>query len=335
MLEIGVEELPPHELRSAIDQLRQAVPQALQDARLAFEDVTVSGTPRRIAVHVAKLAAGQASETQEFRGPPAERAFDSAGDPTKAAMGFARGKGVSVADLEVREEKGNRYVYAVVHVVGKPTYLLLPDLMQSLVAGIRFGKSMRWNDSDISFSRPLRWLVGLYGDQVVPFAYAGVVSSNISRGLRPHGSPELPISSAEAYSATIAEAGIVVDRDERQQQVIAGLQQVAGMAGGRVLVDAALLDEVTDLVEQPLPLLGRFDPAFLELPAPVLVTVMKKHQRYFPVVDENGDMMPYFITVANGADRDPELVTRGNEAVIRARYADAAYFVRDDRKASS
>jgi len=200
---------------------------------------------------------------------------------------------------------------------------------------------------------------------MVPFEYADVVSSNISRGLRPHGSPELPVPSAETYFSTIAEAGIVVDRDERQQQIAEGLQQVAATVGGRVLVDEALLDEVTDLVEQPLPLLGRFDPAFLELPTPVLITVMKKHQRYFPVVavdretgrsgnreiGKSGDydqstnlpiyqstnlptpnLLPYFITVANGTDRDPDLVTRGNEAVIRARYADAAYFVRDDRK---
>ena len=332
LLEIGVEELPPHDLRDAINQLRERVPRALRDARLTFGEVTVSAAPRRVAVHVKKLSARQASETQEFRGPPADRAFDSAGAPTRAAQGFARGKGVSVADLEVREEGGKRYVYAVVSVTGKPTYTLLPDLLRGLVAGLHFGKTMRWNASNVSFSRPLRWIVALYGDQVVPFAYAGVLSSNNSRGLRPLGSPDLPIPSAERYFQTMAGAGIVVERDERRRQVAEGIQRMAATVRGRVPDDEALLDEVTDLVEQPLPLLGRFDPAFLELPAPVLITVMKKHQRYFPVVDERGDMLPYFITVANGADRDPELVTRGNEAVIRARYADAAYFVRDDRK---
>jgi glycyl-tRNA synthetase len=332
LLEIGVEELPPHDLRDAIAQLRERVPRALRDARLTFDAVTVSGAPRRVAVHVKKLSARQASEIQEFRGPPADRAFDSAGDPTRAAQGFARGKGVRVDDLEVREEGGKRYVYAVVRVTGESTHTLLPDLLRDLVAGLHFGKTMRWNSSNVSFSRPLRWIVALYGDQVVPFAYAGVLSSNSSRGLRPQGSPDLPIPAADRYFQTMAGAGIVVEREERRRQVAEGIQRVAATVGGRVPDDEALLDEVTDLVEQPLPLLGRFDPAFLELPAPVLITVMKKHQRYFPVVDERGDMLPYFITVANGADRDPELVTRGNEAVIRARYADAAYFVRDDRK---
>ncbi|MCO6452080.1 MAG: glycine--tRNA ligase subunit beta [Caldilineales bacterium] len=346
LLEIGVEELPPHDLRDAIAQLQETVPAALAAARLSFEAVEVKGAPRRIAVYVQKLTAQQAADTQEFRGPPADRAFDSLGAPTKAAEGFARGQGVAVADLEVREEGGKRYIYAVKHVSGQPTHLLLPDLLQSWLAGLRFGKSMRWNASNASFSRPLRWLVALYGDQVVPFTHAGVLSGNLSRGLRPHGSPELPIASAGDYFATVEGAGIVVDRDERQRQIVAALQETASTVGGHVPDDPALLDEVTDLVEQPLALLGRFDPDYLELPTPVLITVMKKHQRYFPVLGELAEsnqptnpptnysptLLPYFITIANGADRDPELVTRGNEAVIRARYADAAYFVREDRK---
>ncbi len=332
VLEIGVEELPSHDLRDAIAQLESRVPAALDQARLSYGPVHISGTPRRIAVQVQKLAAQQSGETQEFRGPPADRAFDAAGQATKAAQGFARGKGLSAADLEIREEGGKRYVYAVKRVEGKPTHTILPALLRDMVSGLRFGRTMRWNESDVSFSRPLRWLLALYGEQVVPFSYAAVVADRNSRGLRPHGSPQLPVASAADYGRAIADAGIVIDRSERRQQVLHGIQRVAVEAGGRVWEDEALLDEVTDLVEQPYPLLGRFDSAFLELPTPVLVTVMKKHQRYFPVVDEAGALMPYFITVANGADRDPTLVARGNEAVIRARYADAAYFVRADRK---
>ncbi len=332
VLEIGIEELPPHDLRDAIAQLESRVPAALDQARLSYGALHISGTPRRIAVRVQKLAAQQSGEMQEFRGPPADRAFDAAGQATKAAQGFARGKGLSAADLEIREEGGKRYVYAVKRVEGKPTHTILPGLLGDLVSGLRFGRTMRWNESDVSFSRPLRWLLALYGEQVVPFAYADVVADRNSRGLRPHGSPQLPVASAADYGRVIADAGIVVDRSERREQVLHGVQRVAAGAGGRVWEDEALLDEVTDLVEQPYPLLGRFDPAFLELPTPVLVTVMKKHQRYFPVVDDAGALIPFFITVANGADRDPILVARGNEAVIRARYADAAYFVRADRK---
>lgn len=332
VLEIGVEELPPAELRAAIQQLQSMVPASLSEQRLDFGDVYVSGTPRRLLVHVPKLASQQRPETIVFRGPPAERAFDDSGQPTKAALGFARSKGLGVDDLEIRTEGDKRYVYAVQHKAGQPTQTLLPQLLQSWVENIRFGKFMRWNASNQGFSRPLRWLLALYADQIVPFSYAGVQSNRHTRGLRPHGSPVLSVESATTYFDVLDGAGVVFDRSTRQQQILQGLQELAATVQGQVPTDPDLLDEVTDLVEQPLPLLGRFEERFLSLPAPVLITVMKKHQRYFPVVDENGDLLPYFITVANGADRDRELVTRGNEAVIRARYADAAYFVREDRK---
>ncbi|HIQ11384.1 MAG TPA: glycine--tRNA ligase subunit beta [Caldilineales bacterium] len=332
LLEIGVEELPPHEVTNAIAQLKAMAVKTLDDARLQYDEVYTTGAPRRLVVLVRKLQAQQASEVQEFRGPPADRAFDAAGNPTKAALGFARGKGVAVEDLEVREEGGKRYVYAVKQVEGRPTYELLPGILRGLVAGIRFGKSMRWNASNVAFSRPIRWLVGLYGPQVVPFEYAGYLSGRVSRGLRPHGSPDIPIARAEDYLDRMADAGVVVDRDARKALIRQGLQAEAAKAGGQAPEDEALLEQVTDLVEQPFPLLGNFEPDYLELPAAVLITVMKKHQRYFPVVDENGNLMPHFITIVNGQDRDPDLVRAGNEAVIRARYADAAYFVKEDRK---
>ncbi len=332
LLEIGVEELPPHEIPNAIAQLQEKVPAVLDEARLRYEEVYVTGAPRRIVVIVRKLQAQQASEVQEFRGPPADRAFDADGNPTKAAMGFARGKGVAVEDLEIREEGGKRYVYAVKQVEGRPTHELLPGILRGLVAGIRFTKSMRWNASNVAFSRPIRWLTALYGPRVVPFEYAGYLSGRVSRGLRPHGSPDIPIDRAEDYLDRMAEAGVVVDRATRKARIWEGVLAEAAKAGGAAPEDEALLEQVTDLVEQPFPLLGNFDPAFLELPAPVLITVMKKHQRYFPVVDEEGNLMPHFITIVNGRDRDPDLVRAGNEAVIRARYADAAYFVKEDRK---
>ncbi|MCS7039365.1 MAG: glycine--tRNA ligase subunit beta [Anaerolineae bacterium] len=332
VLEVGVEEMPPHDVRDAIAQLQSLVPTSLAAARLRHDGVRVTGTPRRLVVHVQRLAAQQAPETQIFRGPPAERAFDSLGQPTQAAIGFARSRGMSVEQLEVREEGGKRYVYAVQTVAGRPTYQLLPDLVREWVEALRFGKTMRWNRSRVSFSRPVRWLVALYGERVVPFVFADVLSDRLSRGLRPQGSPPLSIPTAERYFETVTAAGIVVDRDERRRQIAAALAQTAARVGGHVPPDEDLLDEVTDLVEQPLALLGSFDRSFLELPAPVLITVMKKHQRYFPVLAADGSMLPYFITIANGADRDPDLVRQGNEAVIRARYADAAYFVRQDRK---
>ncbi len=332
VLEVGVEEMPAQDVREALAQWESEIPASLTAARLRHEGVYVTGTPRRLVVFIRRLAAQQDPETQIFRGPPADRAFDDHGQPTPAAMGFARSRGVPVEELVVREEGGKRYVYAVQTVAGRPTYQLLPELLQGWIEGLRFGKTMRWNRSRVSFSRPIRWLVALYGDRVVPFVYADVLSDRVSRGLRPQGSPPLPIPVADRYFETLAAAGIVVDRTERRRQIAAALAQTAAQVGGQVPPDEDLLDEVTDLVEQPLALLGRFEPEFLSLPAPVLITVMKKHQRYFPVLAGDGSMLPYFITIANGADRDADLVRQGNEAVIRARYADAAYFVRQDRK---
>ncbi len=332
VLEVGVEEMPAQDVREALAQWESEIPASLTAARLRHEGVYVTGTPRRLVVFIRRLAAQQDPETQIFRGPPADRAFDDHGQPTPAAMGFARSRGVPVEELVVREEGGKRYVYAVQTVAGRPTYQLLPELLRRWIEGLRFGKTMRWNRSRVSFSRPIRWLVALYGDRVVPFVYADVLSDRVSRGLRPQGSPPLPIPAADRYFETLAAAGIVVDRTERRRQIAAALAQTAAQVGGQVPPDEDLLDEVTDLVEQPLALLGRFEPEFLSLPAPVLITVMKKHQRYFPVLAGDGSMLPYFITIANGADRDADLVRQGNEAVIRARYADAAYFVRQDRK---
>ncbi len=332
LLEIGVEELPPHEVPRAIAQLQTMAAQTLAEARLLYQDLYVTGAPRRLVVLVRKLQAQQASQVQEFRGPPADRAFDAEGRPTKAAQGFARGKGVAVEDLEIREEGGKRYVYAVKRVEGRPTHELLPAILREWVANIRFTKSMRWNPSNVAFSRPIRWLTALYGPRVVPFEYAGLLSGRISRGLRPHGSPDIPIPRAEDYLDRMAEAGVMVDRAERREAIRQGLIAEAAKVDGTVPEDEALLEQVTDLVEQPFPLLGHFEPEYLNLPAPVLITVMKKHQRYFPVVDAQGNLLPHFITIVNGQDRDPDLVRAGNEAVIRARYADAAYFVKEDRK---
>ena len=210
LLEIGVEELPPADARAAIQQLETTVPDTLAAARLTHAGVQVTASPRRIVVYVQGLAAHQAPETQAFRGPPADRAFDSLGQPTPAAVGFARSKGLDVVSLEVREEEGKRYVYAVKRVEGEPTHLLLPELVRGWVSSLRFGKSMRWNSSNVSFSRPVRWLAALYGDQIVPFAYAGLPSGRMSRGLRPRGSPDLTIPAASSYFETMTAAGITV-----------------------------------------------------------------------------------------------------------------------------
>ncbi len=331
VLEIGVEELPVGDLDDALAQLGEALPQALAEARLTFEQVQVQGTPRRLAATVRGLAARQADHEQVLRGPAVEIAYDEQGAPTRAALGFARSRGVDVAALEQREIDGRAYVVAVLRQEGQEAAAVLANLMPQVIAKLRFAKSMRWNESGVAFSRPIRWIVALLGDQVVPLAYAGVQSGRVSRGIRPQGSPEIELASASTYAESMARAGIVLDVQAREQQIMARAQELAAQAGGEPAVDAALLREVANLVEQPLPILGVFDEAYLRLPDAVLLAVMRKHQRYLPVVRE-GKLLPYFIAIANGANLDQEVVREGNQEVLRARYADASYFYDADTR---
>jgi len=377
LLEIGTEELPAADVQTAIEQLKAAAPKLLAELRLAHEAVYVTGTPRRLVVMVHGLAPQQADEETLVKGPPAERAFNADGSPTQAAIGFARKYGVPVEALEVREEgarSGERsqpkYVYAVVRKPGRPTAEVLPEALPGLIAGLKFGKTMRWPTASraagdtaiVAFPRPIRWLVSLYGDAVVPFRYAGLVAGRTTRGPRAAGSPELEVAHADAYLPLMAEHQVMVDRAARRAAIADQVAALAAEVGGVVPDDPGLLDEVTDLVEQPTALRGRFAEEYLHLPKEVLITVMKKHQRYFPVVGRLVDweggrlvegeagrsrnqsthlpthqstnssthLLPYFITVRNGPAEFGDVVIAGNEGVLRARYADAAYFFRAD-----
>jgi glycyl-tRNA synthetase len=334
LLEIGTEELPAADLDSALAQLRELAPKMLDEARLSHGPITVYGTPRRLAVLVAGLAPRQPDNEAVVKGPPANRAYDSGGDPTPAAVGFARSKGVSVDALEVREMDGGRYVAAVVRAVGRPAPAVLAELLPALIARLQFDKTMRWNASGVAFSRPIRWLIGLLGDKVIPFEYAGVTSGRDSRGLRPNGSPKIEIARADDYLARLRAAHIEVDPERRRADILKQVRKLAREAGGQV-ADEGVLAEVTNLVERPTALLGAFDQAHLALPREVLVSVMKKHQRYFPVEPQGrggSTLLPYFIAVRNGDKRHLDLVRAGNEHVVRARFADAAFFVREDVK---
>jgi glycyl-tRNA synthetase len=330
LLEIGTEELPGHDLADALGQLKAAVPRLLADLRLAHDEVYVSGTPRRLAVLIKRLAPMQSEEKIVVKGPPADRAFDARGAATPAAVGFARKYGLPVEALEVRQEGAARYVYAVVRREGRPTAEVLAEALPGLVAGIKIGKTMRWNASGVAFSRPIRWFVSLLGDAIIPFEVAGLIAGRTSRGPRAEGSPELAVAHADAYLPLIAAHRVIVDRPARQAEIVRQITALAAEVGGRVPDDPGLLDEVTDLVEQPTALRGDFAAEYLRLPKEVLITVMKKHQRYFPVVNAEGGLMPYFIAVRNGGAEHLDVVRAGNEGVLRARYADAGYFFQAD-----
>ena len=339
VLELGSEELPPQDVVDGMRQLEEKMTALLGQYKLAYESLRVVGTPRRLAVYVHDLAPMQADEVVEKRGPALAQAYDALKQPTKALEGFARGQGVHVDEIERRDN----YVYVIKRVAGRPAADVLPALCLELLNGLRWGKAMRWNGSGVAYSRPLRWIVTRYSDQVVPFTWAGVTAGGTSRGprfadatasLAVGAFTTFDVADAQSYFAAVAAQGIVVDRNERRQRVGNLVSQAAATVGGTVPEENALLDEVTDLIEAPTVLLGTFEARFLDLPAPVLTSVMKKHQRYFPVT-QGGALVNHFIAVANSNGlAHPAVVCEGYEGVIRARYADAAYFYRADTSRS-
>ncbi|HUT21746.1 MAG TPA: glycine--tRNA ligase subunit beta, partial [Anaerolineae bacterium] len=337
LLEIGTEELPAAGLTQAIDQLRTALPAFLDGLHLPHGEIQVEGTPRRLSVVVDAVAPRQPDRQHAIKGPPASQAYDADGQPTRAAQGFARSRGVAVEDLQVRDVEGGQYVVAVVEEHGQPAGQVLSEALAELIAEISFDKNMRWNASGVSFSRPIRWFVALLGSEVVPFRYAALHSGRTTRGLRMFGSPEVEIPEAATYWDVMADQQIIADVARRREMVRTQAAALAAEVGGVIPDDPALLDEVTNLVELPTALRGDFEPEYLNLPSPILISVMKVHQRYFPVVgapdsERQGELLPHFIAVRSGTDENLPLVRMGNEDVIRARFADAKFFYEHDSR---
>jgi len=330
LLEIGTEELPSEDLSMAIDQLQSAVPEMLDALRLSYKNIRILGTPRRLAVHVKDLSGNQTDQVTAIKGPPINRAFDQDGNPTKAAIGFAKSKGISVDQLIKKDVDGGKYLVAEVHLQGESVAEILPDNLQQLIANIRFNKSMRWNASEVAFSRPIRWIVSLFGDSVIPFEYAQISAGATTRGLRFSDTEEFELENASGYDAFLDSQNIVADNLERKKIIKDQIMGLLESVDADTAVDESLLSEVNNLVEAPTALIGSFEKKHLELPSEVLVGVMKKHQRYFPVYDKQKNLMPYFITVRNGNDQHLDIVAHGNEEVVQARFSDAAFFMRED-----
>jgi glycyl-tRNA synthetase len=338
LLEIGVEELPAQDVETGIANLRSIFEEhVLKAHKLSHAGLEVLGTPRRLAVHVTGLAAHEPDSLTDIKGPPESAAFDSEGKPTQALLGWARKNQLSLSGDEltreklVRERDGGRYISWRKEIPGVPTSSLLTSLLPEVISKVRFEKSMRWNASGASFSRPIRWMVALFGESVIPFEYAGVESGNVTHGLRPNDSPEITIRGAAQYMDEMRRAGIVLDSEERKTLIQEQVKRAASFVGGEALLDEHLLAEVTNLVEKPTAVLGNFNADFLQLPREVLISVMKKHQRYFPI-EKDGRLLPNFVVIRNGDEQHLDLVQQGNEHVLGARFADADFFVREDLK---
>ena len=330
LLEIGTEEVPAHFMPGILAQLKEKATAKFQEMRLDFDEVTSLGTPRRTALLVKNLAETQQGASSEYKGPSTAIAFDKDGNPTKAAIGFARGKKVDVADLVVKDG----YVYAVSSEEGKQTVELLPTLLKELVEGLNFPKNMRWGDLDFRFVRPLRWLVALYDEEVIDFTVANVKSGRVSRGHRFLSEGDFTINKASDYEQACKDAFIIVDQEKRRDIIKAQIEEIAKAHNGHAEITEDLLEEVIYLVEYPTALCGTFEDKYLKLPKEAVMTPMRDHQRYFPVLDDNNNLLPLFITVRNGGDYCLDKVQHGNERVLRARLADAQFFFDEDRKHS-
>ena len=331
LLEIGTEELPSGDLADAMSQLEAGVEERFREARLGFDQIKVFGTPRRLILYIPELGHQQLEQVQIERGPPEDRAFDAEGKPTKAAIGFAKGKGVPVEELQVKDLEGGRYLVAEVRAESHLATEVLTQLIPELIASLQFKKAMRWNASQAWFSRPIRWLLALHGDYVIPFEYAGVYSDRRTRLLRFSDPNQTTVKDAPEYFSTLDDEGIIIDPEARMEIIRKQINQAAKDLKAEIEDDPNLLQEVTNLVEKPTTLVGKFDQAYLALPKSVLISVMKVHQRYFPIV-QNGKLLPHFLVVRNGGQDQTDRVIHGNEQVIGARFADAAYFIEQDLK---
>lgn len=330
LLEIGTEEIPAHVMPAILSQLSTLAAKAFQEARITHGELKTFGTPRRLALIVDDVATTQDDISTEKRGASAKIAFDADGKPTKAAIGFAKKNGVNPEDLITRDG----YIYAVIREQGKPSADILKTLLPKIICDLNFPNNMRWGSLDFKFIRPLRWIVALFGEEVILFEVANVISGKTSRGHRFLSAGDFEIKSAADYVDTCAANFVIVDQDKRRAMIVQQINEVAASKGGVAEVTDDLLEEVLYLVEYPTALAGAFEEKYLALPAEAVITPMRDHQRYFPVKSADGSLMPLFITVRNGGKDYLDIVQHGNERVLKARLEDAQFFFNEDRKKS-
>lgn len=333
LFEIGTEELPSAPLNKALIQLEGLVKERFEGAHIAYQDFEIFSTPRRIAVLMHGVAEKQPDSVAEYKGPSKSVGFDAEGNPTPAALGFARSKGLEISDVEVRSIDGVEYLYATKQQVGTLTSELLPEILGDLVTSLDWKRSQRWGSGDERFARPVRWLVALFGSEVIDVKFGHLSAGNVSQAHRFMPQMEVTIAQPSDYVSALKNARVIVSKDERRKLILDGLEKNAS-AYGRALINADVLEEVINLTEDPSVLVGTFDESFLRVPREILESAMSKHQRYFAIERADGSLDNHFLVVSNGDDRFAEQIIEGHERVIRARLADAAFFFDEDKKVS-
>jgi len=331
-LEIGTEEIPAGFLPKAMADLERMIRKELETARLAFAEIRTFATPRRLALAVSDVAEDQPNLRTEAMGPARQIAYDADGNPTKAALGFARGQGVDISELKLVTTDKGEYLFVEKEEAGRPTAQLLTEVLPRIVGGLTFKKSMRWETQEVRFARPMHWIVALYDGNVIPFTYGNLVSGNKSRGHRFMAPGEFAVSGLADWLEGCRKHFVMADQEERKGTIRRQVEATGRAAGGKAVIDERLLEEVTYLVEDPTPLCGTFEDKYLQLPRELLVTSMREHQRYFTIEDAAGKLLNKFITVSNTRPEDEQVVVKGNEKVIRARLSDAMFFWEEDQK---
>ncbi|MCW9049834.1 MAG: glycine--tRNA ligase subunit beta [Deltaproteobacteria bacterium] len=331
-LELGTEEIPAGFIPCALNDIERLLCQELQNARITYGEIRTFATPRRLAISFADVALQQQRQELELTGPPARIAFDADGNPTKAAEGFARTNGVSVSDLKTIKTDKGEYLFLSKVIEGGESVQQLPEILPRVIGKIPFKKSMRWKDLDIRFARPMHWIVATFGGEIVPFTFGDLQSGNLSRGHRFMAPGEFTVSGAEDYILKAEKQHVIPQVEKRRQMIESQLSELAKKLGGKINPDQELLEEVSFLVETPQALAGTIEDRFLQLPPELLITSMREHQRYFTLLDEQGKLLPHFITIANTLATDPEVVVAGNERVLKARLSDAMFFWQEDQK---
>jgi glycyl-tRNA synthetase beta chain len=332
LLEIGTEEIPSGFIQRALEDMKGFLEKEFQNQRIAYKEIKAMGTPRRLVLTASGVATTQEGRLIEVIGPAKRIAFTEQGQPTKAALGFARGQGIGIEELQVVKTDKGEYVSARKEEKGQETIQILPAILPRLISSISFPKSMRWMDLENTFARPIHWILALFDGTVVPFQVGNVSSSNLSRGHRFMAPGSFQVKDVGEYLRRLKNSSVIVNPEERKELIIGELNKAAGEVSGNILPDDELLEIVTFLVEYPVAIRGSFSRDFLALPREVLISAMREHQRYFSLTDANGTLLPYFVTISNTRPRDPNVVARGNERVLQARLSDANFFFVEDRK---